>query len=825
LIRDGENLDKDYNNTHVNEIQTVINTVESKEYESKSIRKSTCEKKESKIFKFANSYAINKNSNNSLNKNSNSIKKSPDRKNHFIPKYNNSDLNNDPQLFNSNKTANNTPDTLVYNNNASSSKKHNSINDFNLESNNTCKDEHGSIPNNNNNNCKLFESVDNNKINSQNNNISANENMKKNNEMQNNKKFNMDRSAKNSIQFQFKPELFNKEVNEKAMPNIQKFKNGDSKYKNSANSDSHNKLDNSFENVKVGVKMPFINNYKNAVSKERTIFKNSPINKAKKAAQNTISQDFSSNAIIQKITNKKPYQNRNNLLLSLDENNLYKEKKKYINKYSKKINCSSEYSENALFLQIKNFQIKSKNNEESKKEKQYESKKTQSMDFKNDISFAGECSKIVIDDNYDYKKEISSSNNLSKSIKYKDKSTNFPKNWKIVDFDYDKHKKIFRKYLEKNETDIPFKLKNMNKEANEPKEANNHLPKNFNIKFANSNINKSINSFPNYLEDNEKFKLNEILNSTGNLNHNVNNTKMLSEKIDLCKNNYQKFSDLNSNQANETKNERYGNNYKIPNKTYSNFAFKKSDKNIYKFNDSSEDEDDENKLIKESLKPEVIGNIMKRVLENTKKELASKTRDFLKNIPQNYMNLAKSQQRIYIINSQNNKKGDRPTTTDSNIKKEILNHYEYNLNHKIDWKKHEDFWDKLAKIDVNNCPNYKNIDIEQYIFPPNDEDILLSFYCRMCNIDRKFTIDESLEAPFDEINKWKNAYKKVVMRWHPDKLNPILDQINVDDDVKIRLNKKAGIIINNMNKNLRNTVGLLKRIMLNKDFTKNCKKN
>jgi len=217
---------------------------------------------------------------------------------------------------------------------------------------------------------------------------------------------------------------------------------------------------------------------------------------------------------------------------------------------------------------------------------------------------------------------------------------------------------------------------------------------------------------------------------------------------------------------------------------------------------------------------------MKKVLENSKKENASKSRDFLKNFPQNYMNLAKSQQKFYINNNMQGTRGEMPSTSEIKDKNELLNFFEFNLKEKNAWKKHEEFWVLLVKKDKNFKLDISEKLIEKYILPPNDEDILISYYCRSNNINERFNIDENLENPIDEIIKWKNSYKKVVMRWHPDKLNPVLDSINLDEDIKIKLNKKAGLIIHNMNKNLKFIVGLLKRIIVKREnYSKNNRKN
>ena len=60
------------------------------------------------------------------------------------------------------------------------------------------------------------------------------------------------------------------------------------------------------------------------------------------------------------------------------------------------------------------------------------------------------------------------------------------------------------------------------------------------------------------------------------------------------------------------------------------------------------------------------------------------------------------------------------------------------------------------------------------------------------------------------------AYKQVIFRWHPDKLNAILNEINLDENIKNILFKKSTIIINNMNKIFKSILEILNKIIKNK---------
>ena len=60
------------------------------------------------------------------------------------------------------------------------------------------------------------------------------------------------------------------------------------------------------------------------------------------------------------------------------------------------------------------------------------------------------------------------------------------------------------------------------------------------------------------------------------------------------------------------------------------------------------------------------------------------------------------------------------------------------------------------------------------------------------------------------------AYKQVIFRWHPDKLNAILNEINLDENIKNILFKKSTIIINNMNNIFKSILEILNKIIKNK---------
>jgi hypothetical protein len=242
----------------------------------------------------------------------------------------------------------------------------------------------------------------------------------------------------------------------------------------------------------------------------------------------------------------------------------------------------------------------------------------------------------------------------------------------------------------------------------------------------------------------------------------------------------------------------------------------------------------------DSFKVEEISNIMKRVLENNKKEAEAKSRDLSKNIPSNYMNLGKTQTNFFTGNPYGNK-SERPNTEYSKTRPtfDTINFLEINLFDQIAWKKHEELWDQLKAnkdieiekqddyscygknkvIVVNNMnPNLKKEINFFHLFPPNDEEVLEASFYKLNKISGKYIIDDSIKNPTEEINKWKSAYKKTVMRWHPDKLNPFIESLNMkDENKKMELLKKSGHIIYHMNKMLKILVELLVKIRIKQE--------
>ena len=254
-----------------------------------------------------------------------------------------------------------------------------------------------------------------------------------------------------------------------------------------------------------------------------------------------------------------------------------------------------------------------------------------------------------------------------------------------------------------------------------------------------------------------------------------------------------------------------------------NFKEKKQEKN-------------QNEKTNEEKKKFNIENIINNVIENNKKAAAAKSSTSFYNIGSNFMNNRMRSTRTNFFSSKDNRGGGFTGTKDSNFTKAQANEGRYyksnslklTLINPLGWRKHEEIWSNLVSLKLGLS------DLEKYLHPPNDTDILVSSYLKMnprilnfCSIQKintsktnnensnfiSFMIDDNIQNPRQEIKKWKEAYKRAIFRWHPDKLFHNLEEINFkNEQQKIELKKKSTQIINNMNTLYRNIIEILNKI-------------
>ena len=231
-----------------------------------------------------------------------------------------------------------------------------------------------------------------------------------------------------------------------------------------------------------------------------------------------------------------------------------------------------------------------------------------------------------------------------------------------------------------------------------------------------------------------------------------------------------------------------------------------------------------------------IQNIINKVIEYNKNVAAAKISNSFYSIGSNFLNNRMRSTKTNFYSSKENKGGNFTGTKDSNFTKAQASEGRYykpnslklTLINPLGWRKHEEIWGNLLslKLGLN--------DLEKYLHPPNDTDVLISSYLKMnprvinfCPLQKintsktnsennnfiSFMIDDNIQNPKQEIKKWKEAYKRVIFRWHPDKLFDNLEEINFkNEQQKIELKKKSTQIINNMNSLYKNIIETLNKI-------------
>lgn len=228
-----------------------------------------------------------------------------------------------------------------------------------------------------------------------------------------------------------------------------------------------------------------------------------------------------------------------------------------------------------------------------------------------------------------------------------------------------------------------------------------------------------------------------------------------------------------------------------------------------------------------------INNLINRVLENNKRMAAAKSKEFFNEVGKEFLNnhMRHTKRNFFTANSAN-RFGNEQTEFDIPQKQpKTLNSLDCTLVNPIEWKKHEEIWLNISTLILSPS------DMEKHLLPPNDNDVLISSYLKLhpnvlhfssfSNISSSnkkninylsFPIDDNIQNPKKEIKKWKNAYKRVVLRWHPDKLFPVLNEIKFkDENKKNLLKKKSTVIINNMNNLYKKILEILRKIALNKN--------
>ena len=310
-------------------------------------------------------------------------------------------------------------------------------------------------------------------------------------------------------------------------------------------------------------------------------------------------------------------------------------------------------------------------------------------------------------------------------------------------------------------------------------------------------------------------------------------------------------NDKNENYVNKERDEKRRFNFK----TTSNFFNKNNFNNNYSNNNNQEtrhtdktNSKEEGKKYKDDFdkekKNKFIENIINNVIENNKRAAAARSSTSFYNIGSHFMNNHMRSTKTKFYNPKENKGGGFTGTKDSNFTKEQANEGKFfmpnslkiTLINPINWRKHEEIWDNLVTLNMGIS------ELEKYLMPPNETDVLISSYLKMnprilnfCSLQKintsntknennfiSFMIDDNIQNPKQEIKKWKEAYKRVIFRWHPDKLFSTLEEIKLkNEQQKTELKKKSTLIINSTNSLYKNIMEILNKILMAKNIQEN----
>ena len=515
-----------------------------------------------------------------------------------------------------------------------------------------------------------------------------------------------------------------------------------------------------------------------------------------------------------------------------DNNNKDRDNKNnVINKEKTSIDASKNYKEKMFNKTYNGFNLKKKNKEKRKKEKIMLIKLMKYFNKKSNYFWVRYFNKK----RKKYELEIKEEDYIKKNKSFDNKRLLLYPN--LI-------KKTLRtnlihknNYSKKNE----LKYNTDNSEIDEIKEY-----KKYQKKFQNGS-----SDYANFIKGKKYNKDYDKIHSSSESENNSNISKKEPQFKGL-------FDDNQNNEIDNKKNNEENNNKKRFNyKTSSNF-FNKNNASLNGNNNNRETKNSDNKtntkdtegkkykddFDKEKKNKFNIENIINNVIENNKRAAAARSSTSFYNIGSHFMNNHMRSTKTKFYNPKENRGGGFTGTKDSNFTKEQANEGKYykpnslklTLINPINWRKHEEIWDNLVTLSLGLA------DLEKYLMPPNETDVLVSSYLKMnprvlnfCSIQKINTsntknennfislmVDDNIQNPKQEIKKWKEAYKRVIFRWHPDKLFPVLDEIKLkNEQQKTELKKKSSIIINTTNTLYKNILEILNKILQAKNQNKN----
>jgi len=171
------------------------------------------------------------------------------------------------------------------------------------------------------------------------------------------------------------------------------------------------------------------------------------------------------------------------------------------------------------------------------------------------------------------------------------------------------------------------------------------------------------------------------------------------------------------------------------------FSLGEFEENKINFEDMNKFNKTETNFRKE-FKPDV-SEILKKVLEKNKKEAAAKNREILSSAQGNLnMQRKTNSAKTFIENTSNLKRFGELNK----------NSISFNLEDRTLWRKHEELWSNAIN------PSFTIGDLEKYIIPPNDSDVLLSIYYKLNSINtEEIKLSCNIENPKYEIKKMERG--------------------------------------------------------------------
>ena len=578
-----------------------------------------------------------------------------------------------------------------------------------------------------------------------------------------------------------------------------------------------------------------------------------PLNKRKENDLNINNNFFnnilSDNNLINKEQLNQLHKNFINSIITDKSSFLYNKENRY-NKLLMKYNNKNFFDNNnnqKWFNNIKNDKIYEYNEYNGNKQKindrnKYNRIRKKERSSDNNIFFKGSKKKgeLYKDDNVKHvfgKKcdRIKNDKILKKNISQKNSNLSFKEQnnikkikTKIKQYSEEKNRMIDKRESKENSTfSLNFSGNNdkneINSNNNDNNRKNNYLNNNniiekdnFNIVFSSLNKNKydASNIF------NFSFKNN-------NFSYQSSNNMKVEEKQNINVNTEKEIKDNNEKETKNHGEENEQNSKGIFNFKTSSYFFSP------KFKNEKKDMKDTNTNIKE---------IINNVIENYKKVAQAKVSTNLYNLGKLYSNnkMRESQKNFYSTSNfkknyaeaeDNNNQKDKSKEEKEEMEKNKgkSNSIKLILLSPSEWENHEELWINISK-------NKYNEKFEKFFLPPNDTDIIISCYLKMypnklniCNYSKinsksknedflSFCIDDTVQNPRNELNKWKKVYKKLIFRWHPDKLFPLLKELKIKNENVIReLQRRSSLIINNINTLYQNITEILNKISINKD--------